>query len=67
VPTRANGHRSSAPTCAPHGISNGVGLYVIQSRRDRISTWTRFDKRAFHGGYSRRIEIIGDTNHFELR
>ena len=44
VPTRANGQPAlGAYLRDPHGISHGVGLYVLALTGDRICAMTRFD------------------------
>ena len=44
VPTRANGQPAfGAYLRTPHGISHGIGLYVLTLTGDRICAMTRFD------------------------
>ena len=44
VPTRANGQPAfGACLRTPHGISHGIGLYVLTLTGDRICAMTRFD------------------------
>jgi RNA polymerase sigma-70 factor (TIGR02960 family) len=45
IPTRANGQPAfGAYLRAPHGISHGIGLYVLTLSGDRICALTRFEK-----------------------